>query len=65
MELENLTTEELKVIALEKDKIGNASRRARKAQIIIWDRSENPIRACNFNSSNRKKYTSSDYSYLM
>ena len=62
-ELNKLSTEELKVIALEKDKKGNATRQAFSAQKIIWDRAENPIYFANY-GSNHKKRTSSDYNYL-
>lgn len=64
MKLENLTTEELKIIALKKDKKGNATKQAFKAQNIIWERSGKPYDSPYFNMSNHKKYTSSDYSYL-
>lgn len=62
-ELEKLSTKELKVIALEKNKIGNASQRAFCVQQIIWDRAEKPIYSKYF-GANGKKRTSSDYSYL-
>lgn len=62
-QLEKMTTEELKVIALEKGKYGNASKRAYMAQTIIHNRAGCPYRGTYF-GSNHQRRTSSDYSYL-
>lgn len=60
--LEELTTEELKVIALLKDKKGNATKEAFEAQMIIYDRADCPIRKSHFNPYTHKKCTT-EYSY--
>lgn len=62
MELTKLTTEELKVIATEKNEYGSATTKALKAQSIIWERADRPYNSTYF--INHKKYTSNDYSYL-
>ena len=63
MELDELTTEELKEIALEKSKRGIATKRAFQAQQIIWSRAGCPYQRNYFNNDH-KKYTSSNYGYL-
>ena len=61
--MDNLTTEELRLIALEKNKRGVATVKAKKAQKILWDRANNPYSTVHY-GTNHKKRTSSDYSYL-
>ena len=61
--MENLTLEELREISLEKNKKGIATKKALRAQRIIWERAGEPYTAPYF-TSNNKKHTSSNYSYL-
>lgn len=63
MNFDNLTIEELKVIALEKNKKGVATNQALKAQRIIWEMSGKPYNSLHY-GTNHKKRTSSDYNYL-
>lgn len=63
MKLDNLTIEELKIIALEKNKKGIATKQALEAQKIIWERAGKPYSAYHY-SLNHKKHTSSNYNYL-
>ena len=61
--MENLTLEELRTISLEKNKYGVATKKALRAQRIIWERAGKPYNSSYF-TSNHKKHTSSNYSYL-
>ena len=61
--MDNLSTEELRKISLEKNKKGIATSRALKAQKIIWERAGEPYTAPYFGANN-KKHTSNSYSYL-
>ena len=49
MEFTRLTTEELKVIAKEKNKYGSATENALRAQSIIWERAGRPFNKPNYN----------------
>ena len=61
--MNNLSTEELKKISLEKNKKGNATSKALKAQKIIWERAGQPFVA-DYYRTNNQKHTSNDYDYL-